>query len=281
MASAGTPDMRPWPPSEQHVRVGNTTLRVATWGQGPPLLLLNGIGGNIEMWEGLATRLAGRHLIMIDMPGTGGSPALLAPLRMSGYASLAVGVLDQLGIEQADVLGYSWGGALAQQLARSAPGRVRSLVLAATMPGLGGQPPTPWVMALIATPARYYSQTYLKLIAPVVFGSDPVTADAATGEARRRRPPSLVGYSQQVYAITGWSSMRWLGRLDVPVLVLSGAGDPLAPPRNGRILARAIPGAQLRIVDGGHLFLLERPEEASEAIRVFLQHQDQDTEALG
>ena len=86
--------MRPWPPSQQHVRVGNTTLRVATWGQGPPLLLLNGIGGNIEMWEGLATRLAGRHLIMIDMPGTGGSPALLAPLRMSGYASLAVGVRE-------------------------------------------------------------------------------------------------------------------------------------------------------------------------------------------
>jgi len=108
-----------------------------------------------------------------------------------------------------------------------------------------------------------------------------VTADAATGEARRRRPPSLVGYSQQVYAITGWSSMRWLGRLDVPVLVLSGARDPLAPPRNGRILARAIPGAQLRIVDGGHLFLLEQPEEGSEAIRAFLQDQDQDTEALG
>ncbi len=274
--ASASPDTGSWPPSEQRVRVGNTTLRLATCGQGPPLLLLNGIGGNIEMWEALATQLPGRRLIMIDMPGTGGSPALLAPLRMSGYASLVVGVLDQLGIEQADVLGYSWGGALAQQLARSAPGRVRSLVLAATMPGLGGQPPSPWVMTLIATPARYYSQTYLKLIAPVVFGSDPATADAATGAARRRRPPSLIGYSQQVYAITGWSSMRWLGRLDVPVLVLSGARDPLAPPRNGRILARAIPGAQLRIVDGGHLFLLEHPEEPSEVIRAFLQHQDQD-----
>jgi pimeloyl-ACP methyl ester carboxylesterase len=242
--------------------------------------LLNGLGGNIEMWEGLAACLTGRHLIMIDMPGTGGSPALRTPLRMSGYAKLVVGALDQLGVELTDVLGYSWGGALAQQLARTAPTRVRSLVLAATIPGLGGQPPPPWVLALLATPARYYSRTCLRLIAPIVFGSDPATADAATGEARRRRPPSLVGYSQQVYAITGWSSMRWLHRLNVPVLVLSGARDPLAPLCNGRILARAIPRAQLRIVGGGHLFLFEQPEEGCQAMSSFLMDRDQADEAL-
>jgi pimeloyl-ACP methyl ester carboxylesterase len=135
-------------------------------------------------------------------------------------------------------------------------------------------------MALIATPARYYSQAYLKFVAPIVFGSDPATADAATGEARRRRPPSLAGYSQQVYAITGWSSMYWLRQLDVPALVLSGARDPLAPPRNGRILSRAIPGAQLRIVDGGHLFLLDQPEEGSLAIQAFLEDQDEAGQSL-
>ena len=106
-------------PPERRLRVGSATHRVATWGQGPPLLLLNGIGGNIEMWEALALRLPDRQLIMIDMPGTGGSPALRLPLRMSGYATLVVGVLDQLGIERTDVLGYSWGGAPAQQQVRA------------------------------------------------------------------------------------------------------------------------------------------------------------------
>lgn len=81
-------------------------------------MLVNGIGGNIEIWEPLALRLPGRQLIMIDMPGTGGSPARRLPLRMSGYAMLVVAVLDQLGIERTDVLGYFWGGALAQQLVR-------------------------------------------------------------------------------------------------------------------------------------------------------------------
>lgn len=269
-----TPDASKWRPPQRRVRVGKATLRLATWGQGPPLLLLNGLGGNIEMWEALATALPDRHLIMIDMPGIGGSPNLRTPLRMSGYAKLVVGVLDQLGIERTDVLGYSWGGALAQQLVRDAPSRVRSLVLAATMPGLGGQPPPPWIIALMATPARYYSRTYLRAIAPIVFGSDPISADASSGEARRRRPPSLLGYSQQVYAITGWSSRRWLRQLDVPVLVLSGSRDPLVPQRNGRILSRKIPHAQLRVVDGGHLFLLEQPEEGCQAIAAFLRDQD-------
>ncbi len=262
------------PPPERHLRVGSATHRVSTWGQGPPLLLLNGIGGNIEMWEALALRLPGRQLIMIDMPGTGGSPALRLPLRMSGYATLVVGVLDQLGIERTDVLGYSWGGALAQQLAHHAPGRVRALVLAATVPGLGGHPPPPWIIALMATPARYYSRTYLRIVAPIVFGSDPAVADAASGAARLRRPPSLIGYSQQLYAISGWSSRRWLHWLDLPVLVLTGSRDPLVPQRNGAILTRSIPGARLQVVDGGHLFLLEQPEQGSRAISAFLDEQD-------
>jgi len=76
------------------------------------------------------------------------------------------------------------------------------------------------------------------------------------GYADRRR---WSGYSQQLYAIIGWSSRRWLRRLDVPVLVLSGSRDPLVPQRSGRILSRSIPHAQLRVVDGGHLFLLEPP----------------------
>ncbi|MFP5218264.1 MAG: alpha/beta fold hydrolase, partial [Actinomycetes bacterium] len=64
--------------------VGDATVRVATWGQGPPLLLLNGIGGNVEMWEPLARRLPGRRLVMPEMPGTGQSPPLRVPLRMAG-----------------------------------------------------------------------------------------------------------------------------------------------------------------------------------------------------
>jgi pimeloyl-ACP methyl ester carboxylesterase len=248
-----------------------TTVRVATVGEGPPLLLLNGIGGNIDMWEPVAAHLTGRTLVMFDAPGTGGSRPLLRARRMRGYARLVVRLLDELGIDRTDVLGYSWGGALAQELAHRAPDRVGAVVLGATMPGLGGQPPAPWVLAIMATPARYYSRTYLRLVTPLIFGSPPdEAADSSHGTARLRKPPSLVGYSQQLYAISGWSSRPFLRSLRPPVLVLAGSHDPLIPGRNGRILAREIPDARLEVVEGGHLFLLERAGAACAVVNAFL-----------
>lgn len=270
-----------WPPVYSRVRVGSTTVRVAVAGEGPPLLLLNGIGANIEMWQPAARRLPGRQLVMFDIPGTGGSPALRGGLRMSGYARLVTALLDALGHDRVDVLGYSWGGALAQQLAHQAPARVRNLVLAATTPGLGGQPPAPWVLALMSSPARYHSRRYLRLTAPIIFGSDPrVAADSAHGDARLRRPPSMLGYTQQLYAISGWSSRWWLERIEHPTLVIGARRDPLAPPRNARIMAAALPHAQLRMVDGGHLFLFEDPGQGCALVEEFLQRQEDELQGV-
>jgi poly(3-hydroxyoctanoate) depolymerase len=270
------PTAQPWRPRQHRVTVARTPVRVATSGDGPPLVLLNGIGGNLEMWEPLARQLQGRRLVMIEMPGTGESPPLPSAVRMPGYARLVVRLLDKLGLERVDLLGYSWGGALAQQVAVQAPHRIRSLVLAATTPGLGGQPPAPWVIALMATPARYYSRTYLRVVAPVVFGSRPdLAADSEHGDARLRRPPTLRGYSQQLYAISGWSSRRWLHRLPQPTLVLAAERDPLVPHRNAQIMAGAIPGARLQVVAGGHLFLVEHPREGCSVVEGFLREQDQ------
>jgi pimeloyl-ACP methyl ester carboxylesterase len=264
-----------WPPVCSTVRAGSATVRVAVTGEGAPLLLLTGIGANIEMWEPAARHLTGRRLVMLDVPGTGGSPALRVGLRMRGYAQLVTQVLDALGLDRVDVLGYSWGGALAQQLAHQAPDRVRALVLAATTPGLGGQPPSPWVLALMSSPARYYSRTYLRLTAPLLFGSSPrAAADSSHGQARLHRPPSLVGYTQQLYAISGWSSRRWLHRIDCPTLVIGARRDPLARPRNAHILAATLPDARLEMVDGGHLFLLEDPGQGCALVEDFLRDQD-------
>ncbi len=266
---------RAWPPRYQQVRLRSTSVRVATSGEGPPLLLINGIGGNIEMWEPVVRRITGRRVIMFDAPGTGRSPALMGPVRMRTYAALVGKLLDELQIERADVLGYSWGGALAQELAHVSPERVGSLVLCATMPGVGGQPPAPWVIALMATPARYYSRTYLRLVAPLIFGSAPDrAADSEHGNARLRKPPTMRGYVQQLYAISGWTSRRYLRTLDHPVLVLAGKNDPLIPARNGKILARMIPGARLQVIDGGHLFMLEQPDEGAAAVNAFLAEHD-------
>src|SRR5215831_841840 len=101
----------------------------------PPLLLFNGIGANIELIEPFLDALKGPEAIVFDVPGVGGSPAPKLPYRPSTLARLSGRLLDQLGHKQVDVLGVSWGGALAQQFAFQHGARCRRLVLAATSPG--------------------------------------------------------------------------------------------------------------------------------------------------
>src|SRR6201987_6465314 len=101
----------------------------------PPLLLFNGMGANIELVEPFLDALDGQPAILFDVPGVGGSPPPWLPYRPSTVARLTAPLLDQLGHEQVDVLGMSWGGALAQQFAHQHPKRCRRLVLAATSPG--------------------------------------------------------------------------------------------------------------------------------------------------
>lgn len=85
------------------------------------------------------------------------------------------------------------------------------------------------------------------------------------------RPPTLGGYLQQMYAVPGWTSMRWLHRLRQPTLVMSGDDDPIVPLLNGRLLAWRIPNAWLHVVrGGGHLFLLEEPGTSAAVIAGFL-----------
>ena len=104
------------------VRVDGHLLRVSIRGEGRPLLLVMGLGGNIEMWDPLEQELNGRGIqtIAYDASGTGDSPARLVPLRMAGLARQAAHLLGTLGFPTADVLGVSFGGAVAQELAARA-----------------------------------------------------------------------------------------------------------------------------------------------------------------
>ena len=133
---------------------------------------------------------------MFDAPGADFSPALARPARMNGLAAMLVELLDELGLAQVDVLGYSWGGALAQQLARDAPARVRRLVLAATSPGLGSQPPSPVVLSMMSSPLRFASRNYLNWVAPYIYGGDVRRPDArqrAMLAAWMTKPPTRPG----------------------------------------------------------------------------------------
>ncbi|MCW2535330.1 MAG: Poly(3-hydroxyalkanoate) depolymerase [Modestobacter sp.] len=270
----------PSPESPRRIRfvdVDGVRLRTSVRGSGRPLLLLTGIGASLELSLPLERPLNSRGVqtIALDAPGTGESTRYRRPRRMPGLARTVERALDVLGYDRLDVLGTSFGGVLAQQLAHQAPDLVRRLILAATGAGaplLGGVPGSPRALVNLATPRRYRSLDHYRQVAGGLYGGtarqDP-DALLHGSTARFIAAPTLRGYADQLYAISFWTGLPWLRRLRQPTLVLVGDDDPIVPPVNGRILSRLIPHARLEVVPGGHLFLLERPEEMAALIADF------------
>jgi poly(3-hydroxyalkanoate) depolymerase len=255
--------------------VEGQTLRVAVRPgdtSRPPLLLFNGIGANIELAEPFLDALPGPEAIIFDVPGVGGSPAPALPYRPWMLAQLSARLLDQLGYERVDVLGVSWGGALAQQFAFQHAKRCRRLVLAATSPGHLMIPGKLTVLLKMASPRRYKDSEYMKKVAGEIYGGALRRSPALVREHLRHvRWSSDYGYYLQLIAGFGWSSLPWLRFIPQPTLVMMGKDDPLVPLANGRILARLIPDARLVTVDDGHLFLVTSARESAALVSDFLR----------
>ena len=259
------------------VSVGLQPLRVTVENPGVgvrPLLLINGIGATGDLFRPFRGHVQDRETIAFDAPGVGGSPTPAMPYSMGRLAAVVAGLIDELGHDQVDVLGLSWGGALAQELARRHPDVVHRLILVATMPGVTSVPGRPAALAILMSPARYYSPKYLKRIAPTLYGGAIVENPDLLDEHARLRathPPSMLGYLYQLSAIQRAAGLPGLGRIRQRTLVLAGDDDPIVRMVNGRILARCIPDARLHVVEGGgHLFLYTRGQEMADAVRDFL-----------
>lgn len=248
-------------PRETMVPVGGLELFVRERGEGHPLLMINGLGGNLEMWGPAEERLAAvARTIMFDSPGTGRSRMPFWPLSISAQAKLAAGALDRLGYERVDVLGFSLGGLVAQELAFQQPQRVRRMALVASACGWGSMPGTVEALTLAAMPLRYhspllYEQTKV-LLSPV--DAELVNRLSELRDARLRYPPPILGYLWQLWSGVLWSSLRWLPSVRVPTLVLHGEADELVPPANGVQLARMLPESRLHVLSGeGHLLVYD------------------------
>jgi len=255
------------------VDVDGQSLRVGlTRGEGPPLLVFNGLGANLEILEPLTHALEGIETIVFDVPGAGGSERALLPYRLRGLARLAERMLDELGYSgPVDVLGLSWGGALAQQFAFTCRKRCRKLVLVATTAGVTMVPGSPFALARLLHPRRYQDASHLERIAPAIYGGQARRNPRIVREySQRSRSPHWLGYLYQQLAFWGWSSLPWLPLLPQPTLVLAGRDDPLVPVINAHILATLIPRARLEVVDDGHLFLVSNPRRVVPSIRRFL-----------
>jgi poly(3-hydroxyalkanoate) depolymerase len=260
----------------QVLTIGGRSIRVmirdgtAGW---PPLLLCNGIGASLELLQPFADALDPRRpVIRFDMPGVGGSPAPVIPYHLVTLAPLLAGLLDQLGYDQADVLGISWGGGLAQQFALSRPDRVRRLVLVATAPGALMVPAHPRILLRMLSPRRHRDPGYAARIAGELYGGsareDPALARDLLHATTRLGPAR--GYYYQLISMLGWTSLPRLPMLRPPTLILAGDDDPIIPVVNARIMHRLIRRSRLHIYHGGHLELAADAERLASTVEAFL-----------
>jgi poly(3-hydroxyoctanoate) depolymerase len=220
--------------------VGGLRIAMRVQGEGRPLLLVNGMTRPMQSWDPVTKELSGRTIISFDAPGVGNSPTPVRPVSIAELANVALTVLDAAGVQQADVLGFSHGGAVAQQLAHVAPERMRGLILASTSCGVGATPGTKrGILRSLGSPL----------------------------DGRPWPLPDPLGLLWQSLAVSSWSSIPFLGSIQAPTLVVCGSRDSVVPPSNGRVLAGRIPSSSLVILPGrGHD--LQRGEAAAELAHV-------------
>jgi poly(3-hydroxyalkanoate) depolymerase len=243
----------------------------------PPLLLINGIGASLELLDQFVDELdPAVEVIRFDPPGIGGSPLPSGPYRFSGLSRLIADLLTELGHDQADVLGISWGGAVAQHFAAFQRDRVRRLVLVATATGAVMVPARPSVLAHMVTPLRYLNRGYLEQVAGTIYGGtargNPARIAAAMHDGRQGNPTR--GYWYQLLAGGGWTSLPFLPWLRVPTLIVAGDDDPIIPLVNGRLMNALIPDSRLHVYHGGHLGLITEAAELAPVVDGFLAAAD-------
>jgi pimeloyl-ACP methyl ester carboxylesterase len=245
-------------------------------GEGPPVLLIMGLGASSLGWYRVLPELAPAYrTIVFDNRGTGRSDPITRLLKMEDLVQDALGVLDAAGEESAHIVGASMGGMIAQQLALHHPERVRSLALCCTTP-VSRQPLPPWRLIVGATLRTFLDPRQSAWV------MNPALYSQRTRDERPERIEGdmAVRMAHPTPARTAWLQLLAIARHDtrerlsdlatVPVTVIHGEEDVLIPLDRGELLHELIPGSRLAVIpEAGHVLTTDE-EEAS--IAALLDH---------
>ncbi len=252
------------------------TLWARQEGSGPDVVLIAGIGDDHHVWDPVFDQLARYHRVTaFDNRGVGRSPLGEEPVTIPAMTADAVGLMGALGVERAHVVGSSMGGAIAQELALTAPEAVASLVLVGTwgerdehlsraIRHIG------YLLGTIEDPAEAFDAVALWAYSGQAHADGTVARLLDAALASDSPDQSLEDFERTTEALVEHDPGARLGEIVAPTLVLVGSEDRLCPPRLGTRLAELIPGSRLQVVpDRSHQPFQEDPDRFAELVEDF------------
>jgi pimeloyl-ACP methyl ester carboxylesterase len=258
------------------VRVDNIEVAYKDFGQGKPLLLIMGYGSTMDLWPPavLANLSAHHRVIIFDNRGMGNTTVSDKPFSISLFADDAAGLLDALNISRADILGWSMGADIAQELALRHPGKVDRLILyAGTVGGNESIPASPVVLEQLTNSsgsARERGERLFSLLFPAAWLREH--PDSRTYFPIPTETSPTESYVRQVEAISSWNgTYSRLPGIMSPTLVLNGAEDVISVPENAFVIGGRVPGAWvIQVPGGGHGMMYQYPEQFGRIVTFFL-----------
>lgn len=259
------------------IRIGTApALTADVAGAGPLLLFLHGVGGNRRNWRAQLPHFARRYrTVALDLRGYGDSEDYAGPLTFTDFADDVVHVIDHFGVHQAHIVGLSMGGRIALDLWRRYRDRVASLTLADTSAGSNETQDPAKVEAFLAARRKPLLEGMTPAaLAPTLV--ETLIGPNATDEQRAELIDSLSrlhadSYLKTLEAVTRFTDFPDFTDVDVPVQIITGSEDRIAPPHIARAMAEAVPGARLSVIDGaGHISNVEAPVAFNAALDAFL-----------
>ncbi len=260
-------------PVYRRAEAGGLSVAYQQAGAGPAIVLLHGFTHDSRAWrpqlEGLSDQFT---VIAWDAPGAGRSADPPEPFTIGDWADCLAELVDAAGVHAAHVVGYSWGGLLAQEFYRRHPARVRSLVLADTYAGWKGSLPEPIPEERLAACLRDASlppSEFVPKYLPGMFGP------SATREVRDELAGIMsdfhpIGFRLMATALARADTRDLLPTIRVPTLLVWGDADARSPMTVARQFRVAIPGARLVVIPGaGHVSNLEASTEFNAEVRDF------------
>lgn len=266
------------PMTMRHADVNGIQIAYGVHGSGPPLVLIMGYRLSSLAWPlGFVEALVERFtVVLFDNRGTGASDKPTIGYEISNMAKDVCGLMDHLEIARANVLGYSMGGAIAQDFVRQFPDRVLGLVLCATM--CGGPRAiyaSPSVIRVMRELDGLKPEEIARQIWSVTYSPGYLENHRELAESQMRReiaaPTPLHAADLQFQAFAEFDCSKALPNIQAPTLVLTGDLDQLISPRNSKFIASRVPGASLIVIPScGHRVMWEATDECVGFITEFL-----------